>query len=113
MYYKLPDVKLNNLYGKLYICNHPCYSQCTLYTKGEKGIAVIQQRYDPRTKHTWWTSIDPWLADDIYLSPGFQEFLTGHSDIPNNGIYPTFTVRQVMRRLHIPPLVKEPWETRF
>ena len=113
MYYKEPEVKLPNVFGEIYICDHPCYNKCTLYKDGDKGIAIIQQRYNKETKHTWWSNVDPWLADDIYLNPDFKEFLTGHSKEPEDGLYPTFTVRQVMRRLHMPPLEKKEWETRF
>ena len=113
MHYKEPKVKLPSVFGEIYICNHPCYNECTLYREGEKGIAVIQQRYDPVTKHTWWTAIDSWLVDDIYLNPNFSEFMTGHSEKPKDGIYPTFTVRQIMRRIHMPSLEKQVWETRF
>ena len=39
-----------NQYGKVYICDHPVYSRCTLYRIGEKGLAVIQQRFDSLSK---------------------------------------------------------------
>lgn len=114
-YYKEPDVKLPSLFGTTYTCDHPCYNECTLYSNddGKTGIAIIQQRYDKITKHTWWGCIDPWLADDIYLNKDFSEFLTGHAEEPKDGIYPTFAIRQVMRRLHMKPLEKQVWETRF
>lgn len=41
------------LYGKTYICNHPVYDSCTLYLIGSNGLAVIQQRYDSKTKSTY------------------------------------------------------------
>lgn len=50
-----------SMYGQIYICNHPVYSKCTLYKIGSKGLAVIQQRYDPISKTTWWGEIDSWL----------------------------------------------------
>ena len=62
------------MYSEIYICDHPVYSRCTLYQIDKKGLAVIQQRYDPKTKHTWWTEIDPWITDDLYLHPKFKEF---------------------------------------
>lgn len=43
-HYKKPDIYLS-MYGKLYICNHPVYDRCTLFTIGDKGLAVIQQRF--------------------------------------------------------------------
>lgn len=36
-----------SMYGDTYSCDHPVYDKCTLYRIGEKGLAVIQQRYDP------------------------------------------------------------------
>lgn len=35
---------------------------------GDKGLAVIQQRFDSDTKKTWLGSIDPWLTDDLYFA---------------------------------------------
>lgn len=51
-HYKKPDIYLS-MYGKLYICNHPVYDRCTLFTIGDKGLAVIQQRFNPDTKTTY------------------------------------------------------------
>lgn len=51
-HYKKPDIYLS-MYGKLYICNHPVYDRCTLFTIGDKGLAVIQQRFNPDTKTTF------------------------------------------------------------
>ena len=36
---------------------------------GDKGLAIIQQRYDLDTKHTWLDEIAPWLTDILYLLP--------------------------------------------
>ena len=44
-HYNKPQIYLS-MYGQLYICNHPVYDSCTLYKIDEKGLAVIQQRYD-------------------------------------------------------------------
>ena len=63
-----------SMYGHIYICNHPVYSRCTLYKIGDNSLAVIQQRYDTRSKCTWWTEIDPWLVDTLYLHSGFKKF---------------------------------------
>ena len=41
-HYQKPDIYLS-MYGELYICNHPVYDRCTLFTIGNKGLAVIQQ----------------------------------------------------------------------
>ena len=73
--------KYTSMYGETYRCDHPVYSQCTLYKIGRAGLAVIQQRYDPVTKKTWWTEIDPWLTDVLYLHPGFKEFFDSKSGV--------------------------------
>ena len=72
-HYEKPD-HYTSMYGRTYICNHPVYSSCTLYKIGEKGLAVIQQRYISETKSTYWTDIDPWMVDALYLHPGFKKF---------------------------------------
>lgn len=63
-HYNKPD-HYTSMYGQTYICDHPVYSHCTLYKIGEKGLAVIQQRYIPEIKSTCWTEIDPWLVDAL------------------------------------------------
>lgn len=101
-------------YGKDYLCDHPLYNRCTLYTIRERGLAVIQQRFDPVMKITRWDRIDPWVADPIYLNPRFWEFFDKRSAEPDSkGLYPTVTVRQIMWALKMKPLPKERWETVF
>ena len=67
-HYEKPAIYAS-MYGDTYICNHPVYDRCTLYLIDKKGLGVIQQRYDPNTKQTWWGEIDPWLTDQLYLNP--------------------------------------------
>ena len=113
-YYIPPSEKVPARCGKRHRCNHPAYDECTVFIQDGKGIAVIQQRYDPYTKHTWWGPIDDWLSDAISNESGFLYFLAKNAKESDSlDIYPTFTVRQIMRRLGMPPLKKEPWETRF
>lgn len=38
------------MYGERYICNHPVYDRCTLFKIGDRGLAVIQQRFNAETK---------------------------------------------------------------
>ena len=97
--------------GKIYSCNHPLYNRCTLYLKGTKGLAVIQERYNEKTKVRWWSSVDPWLAGDIYFSESFDEFFEENAGEPDeNGLYPTVTIRKIMWALRMKPLRKERWE---
>lgn len=38
------------MYGERYICNHPVYDRCTLFKIGDRGLAVIQQRFNAEIK---------------------------------------------------------------
>lgn len=111
-HYKKPALYLS-MYGRTYICNHPIYSRCTLLEIDEKGLAVVQQRFDPNTKTTWWGEIDPWLTDSLYLHPRFKEYFDERASICIDGLYPTVTIRQIMWALKMKPLPKERWETVF
>ena len=102
-----------SIYGETYECDHPVYDKCTLYTIGEKGLAVIQQRYDKETKSTCWGEIDPWLTDTLYLHSKFKEFFDDRSGECQNGLYPTVTIRQIMWALKLKPIQRERWETCF
>lgn len=107
-----PKIYLS-LYGDLYICDHPIYDSCTLYKIGDKGLAVIQQRFDIDTKSTWWSEVDPWITDSIYLNARFREYFEERADICKDGLFPTVTVRQIMWALKMKPIPKEKWETVF
>ena len=72
-HYQKPKIYLS-VYGELYLCEHPVYSQCTLYRREDKGLAVIQQRFDIQSKSTWWAEVDLWLTDEVYLHPLFGEY---------------------------------------
>ena len=111
-HYEKPSIYLSK-YGETYVCNHPGYNSCTLYSIGKKGLAVIQQRFDPDTKQTWWGEIDPWMTDDLYLHPKFKKYFDERSGESNGGLYPTVTVRQMMWALKMKPIAKERWETCF
>lgn len=111
-HYEKPDIYLS-MYGETYICDHPVYDKCTLYEIGNKGLAVIQQRFDKDTKKTWWGEIDPWFTDVIYLHPKFREFFNERSGECANGLYPTVTIRQIMWALKMKPIQRNRWETCF
>lgn len=101
------------VYGDLYYCDHPVYFACTLYKIGDKGLAVIQQRYRGDTKTTWWGPIDQELRNELYLHKNFMKYFTKMSGAPLDGLYPTVTVRQIMWGIKMKPLRREPWETVF
>ena len=100
-------------YGEAYECNHPVYNRCTLYKSGKHGLAIIQQRFDPKTKTTWWSEIDPWLTDLIYLHPDFKEYFENRARQCTDGLYPTVTIRQIMWTFRLKPIPRERWETYF
>lgn len=111
-HYEKPKL-YSSMYGRIYRCNHPVYNECTVYLIKNKGLAVIQQRYDKSTKRTWWGKIDDYLVDDIYLNPHFKEFFDNRAKASDDGLYPTVSIRQIMWALKIKPLPREPWETYF
>ncbi|MDR1753438.1 MAG: hypothetical protein LBR74_00835 [Eubacterium sp.] len=111
-HHKKPDIYFS-IYGERYICDHPVYSSCTLFKIGKKGLAVIQQRFDPEAKSTWWSELDPWLNDDLYLHPGFKKYFDKRAGERVDGLYPTVTVRQIMWALKMKPITRTRWETVF
>ena len=104
-----PEIYLT-LYGERYICEHPVYNSCTLYRIEERGLAVIQQRFDSETKSTWWSEVDPWITDALYLHPDFREYFEMRAGTCTDGLYPTVTVRQIMWALKMKPIQKERWK---
>ena len=100
-------------HGEIYFCNHPVYYRATLYLKNGKGLCVIQQRFDPITKHSWWGEIDPWLVDELYLHRRFGEYFNRLAGPCIDGLYPTVSIRQIMWSLKMKPIKREPWETAF
>lgn len=103
----------SSMYGVTYTCNHPVYDTCTLYKMGDRGLAVIQQRFNEDMKSTWWGEIDPWLTDILYLHPKFKSFFDERSGECTDGLYPTVTIRQIMWALKLKPIYKHRWETCF
>ena len=111
-HYEKPTI-YSSMYGNIHSCDHPVYNTCMLFKMGNRGLAVIQQRYDPSTKNTWWGEIDPWLTDALYLHSKFKEFFDNRAGESVDGMYPTVTIRQIMWALKMKPLPKERWETCF
>lgn len=111
-HYEKPNFYIS-MYGIEHNCNHPVYDTCTLFKIGDKGLAVIQQRHNPSDKTTWWSSVDPWLTDDLYLHPRFKTVFDDRAREATDGLYPTITIRQLMWALKMKPLKRERWETCF
>lgn len=110
-HYEKPSLYLS-MYGETYVCDHPVYDKCTLFKIGDKGLAVIQQRSDD-LKRTWWSEIDDWLTDALYLHSGFKKFFDERAEECTDGLYPTVTIRQIMWALKMKPVKRERWETCF
>jgi hypothetical protein len=112
-HYEKPAIYLS-MYGETYSCNHAVYDKCTLFRIGNKGLAVIQQRFDSKTKRTYWGEIDPWMTDCLYLHPKFKSYFDERASEPSkNGLYPTVTIRQIMWALKMKPIARQRWETCF
>lgn len=111
-HYEKPAI-YSRMYGEVYRCNHPLYDVCTLFKIEEKGLAVIQQRFNEHDKTTKWTGIDPWLNDILYTNPKFKAVFDKLAGEPVDRLYPTVSVRQLMWALKIKPMKKERWETVF
>lgn len=111
-HYEKPSIYLS-MFGNVYTCDHPIYDRCTLYLIDDKGLAIVQQRFDVKSKTSWWGEIDPWLIDDLYTNPNFKSFFKSRAGECVNGLYPTITVRQLMWGLKMKPLTRERWETYF
>jgi len=111
-HYEKPAIYLS-MYGETYECNHPIYDKCTLFSVENKGLAVIQQRFNTELKSTWWSEIDPWLTDILYLHPKFKEYFEARAGLATDGLYPTVTVRQLMWALKLKPIPRKRWETCF
>lgn len=111
-HYEKPDL-YSTMYGITYVCDHPVYDTCTLFKIGNKGLAVIQQRFDRETKSAYWSEIDPWLTDTLYLNPNFKSFFDERAGECAGELYPTVTIRQIMWALKLKPIPKERWETCF
>lgn len=111
-YYEKPESW--EIAGQTYICDHPLYNRCTLFRKGKKGLAVIQEHFNEKTKARWWGTIEPWLASDIYNNPKFASYFQQYArEADGQNLYPTVTVRKIMWGLRMKPLKKEYWEEKF
>lgn len=98
------------LHSTTFKCDHPLFSNATLYKKGEFGLLVIQKYYNEKFKVMFWGPVEPWLANDIYCAHGFDDAFNKLSGIKENGLYPIIEVRKLMYMLGMKPMKKEIWE---
>nr|DAH12852.1 MAG TPA: hypothetical protein [Caudoviricetes sp.] len=108
-FYEKPET-FRRTRGFTYTCSAQLYSKCTLYKQGDKGLGVIQQRFNPKLKIFWWGPVDPWLVDDVANADGFESYFNALGGLPVDGVYPTVTIRSCMYALRMKPLKKQWWE---
>lgn len=94
-----------------YMCEHPLYSDCSLIRVEDKGLAIVQKRFNAKLKIFWYGAVDSWVIDEIIKHKDFESYFTKHSGECKDGIYPTVTVRQIMWALKMKPLKKSWWES--
>lgn len=110
-YYNTKTKYPRSKYAKTYNCKHPLYQTCTLFMNGDLGLAVVQKRFNESQRIFWWGAIDPWIADDMYISELFNTVFSRLArPADENGFYPTVTVRKLMYALGMKPLKKAYWE---
>lgn len=88
--------------------DHVAYKTGTLFFSHDKGVILVQKRFT--AGYCYWDALDYWLANDIFLHPGFAEYVDKHGATDN---YPIIPVRSAMWELRMKPLKKEPWEEFF
>lgn len=104
------DAKKNGVY--LTKIDHPLYNSCTIYkTDVDKGLAIVQRRFNKNLKVFFYNAPDSWIIDEIKKAAGFVDYVFDHAGPNQDGTYPTVTIRQVMYALKLKPLKKEWWET--
>ena len=94
---------------------HPLYSRFTLFElDGERGLAVVQLRYNEYQKSAFWAPVDSSLTYNICRNDNLKAYLEEHAAKPDqNGIYPTVDVRKLMWAIKMKPLPKNTWEKGF
>lgn len=113
-HYSIKSTDKRAKYSKNVKCTHPLFSAYTVFTKENKGIGVIQQRFNPTYKYSWWGPIDVKLSNDIFENQKFSEWFFQNAKEPDTeGLFPTIEIRKLMYALGMKPLKKEPWETSF
>ncbi len=97
--------------GEIYECDHPMYHRCTLFRSGPVGLAVVQEKYNKKTKARYWSLVEPWIVGDIFLNERFEGYFVDHAGEPDEkGLFPTVPLRKLMWALRMKPLRREEWE---
>lgn len=103
-YYKKPDKWSVTTAVNAYDC--PYARSYTLYSLGDRKVGVVQQRFNPKNKSYIWTSIDPWLIDEIGKNCRYELIFDKFDG-------KIVTVRTIMWTLRMKPLRRKDWEDQF
>lgn len=57
--------------------------------------------------------VNGWMVDELYLNTKFKSVFEEYAREPRDGLYPTMSIRQLMWKLRMKPIKREPWETVF
>ena len=112
MKYYYEPTKQTQKHGRIYRCDHPFYSCCTLYLKDGLGLAVVMKYFDDQRKTFYYDKLPACLANDIYKAEAFPVYFKEHAKPERDGLYPTVTARSIMWALRMRPLKKEWWESK-
>ena len=113
-YYYKPSNGTKSGAGETYICDHPLFNRATLFKSGNRGLLIVQEHYNKKTKARLWGPVVPWLSYDIYTNANFEEFFDKNAtEADENGLFPVFPIRKVMWALRMKPLQREAWESGF
>ena len=111
MRYYYEPTKAEPKYGVIYHGPSEVFDLGTLYLSDGLGLVVVQLQFDELNKSFKLGPLDPGLANDIYVQPGFREFfLEFAKPVTPGGEYPVVNVRKVMWSLRMKPLRKDIWE---
>lgn len=113
-YYYKPSIDAKSGAGETYICDHPLFSRATLFKSDNRGLLIVQEHYNKKTKARLWGPVVPWLSYDIYTNINFEKFFDKNAtEADENGLFPIFPIRKVMWALRMKPLQREAWESGF
>lgn len=92
---------------------HPkaIFRSATLYKIRGKGLLVVTENFDERTKSFYYEELPSYLANDIYIAGGFADYFRKTAKYPDeNGLYPVVNIRKIMWALRMKPIKKAWWE---
>ena len=70
----------------------------------------IRNKYIRLYERTYWTEVDSWLTDSLYLHPKFKKFFDERAGECRDGLYPTVSIRQIMWALKMKPIQRQRYD---